>query len=390
MWAALDCFASLAMTPLGFSEGAVRLSDCAKGRDNNFNLIRLAAALAVLFSHSVAVLGLPSQREFFFDHLGLSLAEMAVDVFFVTSGFLVAGSLVNRGDVIAFLWARALRIYPALWAMLVLTVFVLAPALTTLPLADYFASPKTHDYFAKCATLIGGVRYSLPGVFETAPLKTEFNGSLWTLPIEIRLYCYLAAGWLVLAAAPAIRLRAMSIAAPIAAAAFLVLILRGRLFGAPFNAADTRVFMFLYGTTLYLWRDKVPLTSGILFAALAGLVLASVDKQAFFVVYVFCLAPLVLHLAYLPKGRVRAFNDWGDCSYGVYIYAFPIQQTLAFLFPGMTLIAMIAFSGAATLGVAALSWTLIERRALALKGDFAAATSRAFSLGWAKIAGVVR
>ena len=113
------------------------------------------------------MLGLPSSREFFFDHLGLSLAEMAVDVFFVTSGFLVAGSLVNRGEVIAFLWARALRIYPAIWVMLILTVFVLAPALTTLPPADYFASPKTHDYFVKCATLIGGVRYSLPGVFET-------------------------------------------------------------------------------------------------------------------------------------------------------------------------------------------------------------------------------
>jgi peptidoglycan/LPS O-acetylase OafA/YrhL len=369
---------------------AARLSDYAVGRDNNFNLIRLAAALSVLGGHSVAVLGLPSSREFFFDHLGLSLAEMAVDVFFVTSGFLVTGSLVNRGEVIAYLWARALRIYPAIWVMLILTVFVLAPALTTLPPADYFASPKTHDYFVKCATLIGGVRYSLPGVFETNPLHGEFNGSLWTLPIELRLYGYLAAGWLVLAAAPAIRLRAMSIAAPIAACAFLVLILRGRLFGAPFNAADTRIFMFLYGTTLYLWRDKVPMRPAILFAALACLLIASVNQQAFFVVYVVFLAPLVLHLAYLPKGRVLAFNDWGDCSYGVYIYAFPIQQTLGFLFPGMPLVAMILVSAAITLGVAALSWTLIEKRALALKGDFAAATSRAFNLGLAKIAGVVR
>jgi peptidoglycan/LPS O-acetylase OafA/YrhL len=164
--------------------------------------------------------------------------------------------------------------------------------------------------------LIGGVRYSLPGVFEMSPLHGEFNGSLWTLPIELRLYCYLAAGWLALAAAPAIRLKAMSVAAPIAAGAFLVLILRGRAFGASFNPADTRVFMFLYGTTLYLWRDRIPMSRGILFAALACLLIASVNELTFFVVYVVCLAPLVLHLAYLPKGRVLAFNDWGDCSYG--------------------------------------------------------------------------
>ncbi len=368
----------------------MRLSGYTVGRDNNFNLIRLMAALSVIFSHSVAALGLPSSREFFFDHLGLSLAEMAVDVFFVTSGFLVTGSLVNRGDVIAYLWARALRIYPAMWAMLVITVLALAPALTTLPLVDYFASPAMHEYFVKCATLIGGVRYSLPGVFETNPLHGEFNGSLWTLPIEMRLYCYLAAGWLVLAAVPAIRLKAMSLALPIAAAAFLFVILRGRLLGTPFNVADTRIFMFLYGSTLYLWRDRVPVSPAILAGALALLLATSFDKAAFFAAYVFCLGPLVLHLAYLPKGRVRAFNDWGDCSYGVYIYAFPIQQTLAFLFPGMPLILMIVGSGAITLGVASLSWTLIERRALALKGGLAAATSRAFNLGWAKIAGVVR
>jgi peptidoglycan/LPS O-acetylase OafA/YrhL len=366
-----------------------RLSDYAVGRDNNFNLIRLLAALSVLFGHSVGVLGLPSAREFFFDHLGFSLAEMAVDVFFVASGFLVTASLINRGSLIAYLWARALRIYPALWVMLVLTVFGLAPALTTLPLADFFRAPKTWDYFAKCATLLGGVRYSLPGVFETMPLRGEFNGSLWTLPIEFRLYLYLAAGWFVFALTPAIRVRALTLIAPLATAVFLGLILKGRFFAATFNAADIRVFMFLAGATLYLWRDHVPLRNGFLFAGLACLVLASFDKAAFFVAYLLLLAPLVLHLAYIPKGLIRAFNGWGDLSYGVYIYAFPIQQTLAFLFPGLGLVALIALAAPITVAGAALSWFLIEKRALALKDDAAAATSRAFNLALAKFAGGV-
>jgi len=373
----------------GLGARPARLSDYAHGRNNNFNLIRLIAALAVIFSHSVAALGLPPEREVFFGRLGFSLGEMAVDVFFVTSGFLVTGSLVGRGSLVAFLWARALRIYPALIVMLVLTVFGLAPALTSLPLGEYLASPRTHEYFLKCATLIGGVRYSLPGVFEALPLKGEFNGSLWTLPVEVRLYLDLAAAWLALALFPAIRAQAMRLALPLAAGAWFVLILRLKLTGAA-NGADIRVFMFLYGSALYLWRDKVPMSGAALIALPAVLVSASFDKTAFFVVYALSLAPLVMHLAYLPGGAVRRFNACGDFSYGVYIWAFPIQQTLALAFPGLSLWEMIALSAAITLAIAHLSWRLVEKRALSLKEDFARATSKAFTLGLARIGAAVR
>jgi peptidoglycan/LPS O-acetylase OafA/YrhL len=368
----------------------VRLSDYAVGRNNNFTLLRLSAAMTVLFAHSVAVLGLPPEREFFFNRLGFSLGEMGLDMLFVTSGFLVTASLISRQDLIAYLWARILRVYPGMWVMLVLTVFILAPALTTLPLADYFASPKTWDYFRKCATLIGGVRYSLPGVFETVPLRGEFNGSLWTMPVEVRMYLYLAAIWVALAVVPALRLGVMRFILPLSAGALLVIMLGGRLTGGAVNGANIRVFMFLYGSSLYLWRDRIPMSPALLVGLLAGLALASFDKTVFFVVYAASLAPLVLHLAYVPGGRIRSFNDWGDYSYGVYIYAFPIQQTLAHLFPAMSLGAMMASSALVSIAVAVVSWKLIEERALAMKGEFAAATIRAFQVGLSRIAAVVR
>jgi peptidoglycan/LPS O-acetylase OafA/YrhL len=310
---------------------------------------------------------------------------MGLDALFVTSGFLVTASLVNRGDLISYLWARALRVYPALWVMLVLTVFALAPALTSLPLADYYTSGRTWEYFTKCGSLIGGIRYSLPGVFETLPLKGQFNGSLWTMPVEVRMYLYLAAAWVAFAVAPKLRVKGLMIVAPLAAAIVLAIILRARLWAGGLNGADIRIFMYLYGSSLFLWRAKVPMGPPLIFALLAALAAASFDKDVFFVVYALTLPPLVLHLAYVPGGRIRRFNAWGDFSYGVYIYAFPVQQTLAYLFPHASLLAMMAASALVSWVIAFFSWNLIEKRALALKDDFTEATERALAQALARL-----
>ncbi len=125
--------------------------------------------------------------------------------------------------------------------------------------------------------------------------------------------------------------------------------------------------------------------AGILVALVAALVVASFDRTVFLIVYLLAMAPFVLHLAYVPGGRIRRFNEVGDYSYGVYIYAFPIQQTLALLFPAMTLAAMMASSAAVSIAVAIVSWKLIEERALSHKNDCAAATKRLFSFGLARL-----
>ena len=94
----------------------MRLSEYARSRDNNFTLLRLLAAFAVVLAHSWSVLGIDG-RDFAYDYVGREIAEMALDMLFVTSGFLVTASLFNRGDLTHFLWARALRLFPAMWLM---------------------------------------------------------------------------------------------------------------------------------------------------------------------------------------------------------------------------------------------------------------------------------
>ena len=227
-------------------------------------------------------------------------------------------------------------------------------------------------------------------MFETLPLRGEFNGSLWTMPVEVKMYIYVAALWVAFAALPALRPKGMRFISALAAALFFLIVLRGRLAGGDFNGANIRMFMYLCGSALYLWRDRIPMTVGLLVALLAALVAASFDRAVFLAVYLLVMPLLVLHFAYVPGGPIRAYNKWGDYSYGVYIYAFPIQQTLAFLFPRMPLLGMMAASAFVSCSVAYVSWHLIEKRALALKDVCAAATSRALNLGLARIAAVVR
>ena len=169
----------------------MKLSNFTQGRDNNFNLIRIVAALAVLITHSFALAMGTSDAEPFRQSLGITMGEIAVDIFFIASGFLVTASLLTRQSVIEFVWARVLRIFPALLIMLILTVFGLGVFFTSLSFPSYISDSKTYIYLLKCATLIRGVDFTLPGVFDENPYNNMVNGSLWTMPYEIKMYVIL-------------------------------------------------------------------------------------------------------------------------------------------------------------------------------------------------------
>ena len=76
---------------------------------------------------------------------------------------------------------------------------------------------------------------------------------------------------------------------------------------------------------------------------------------------------IVFYLAYIPKGRIRKFNTIGDYSYGIYIYAFPVQQSIIALFPYVKVYQMVILSLIVTLFLAYLSWQLVEEKAVDLK-----------------------
>jgi peptidoglycan/LPS O-acetylase OafA/YrhL len=348
-----------------------------RGRDNNFDLIRVVAAFAVLYAHSSALL-LPWTHHSDAVLRNFYTGTVAVDVFFFTSGFLVTGSLFRRGNIFEYAWARVMRIFPALWLMLLVTVTTLGLFIGTLPAAEFFRSPITHDYVTHCATLVNGVRYHLPGLFKGNPLTTGVNGSLWTLPIEWRLYEYLAGGWVLFGLRPTWRTAAFKYGTAAAALGLFANVLQIFFVHHERAYSLTPTFLFFYGAALQMWRARINLSYFRLAVLAVALVASRVNAFIFLPVYLVTLGPLILHAAYLFGGPVRAYNRVGDYSYGVYIYAFPIQQTLIYLIPGLSLLLLNVYAVALTLFCAALSWHFLEKPALDRKLVPAEATERLF------------
>jgi peptidoglycan/LPS O-acetylase OafA/YrhL len=343
----------------------MRLSQYATGRDNNFNLVRFAAAFAVLWSHSYAIVLSPA-FEPWVQWLGYTPGGVAVDVFFITSGFLVTASLLRLDNFKAFVRARALRIFPALFVMSVLLALVMGPLITTLPLNEYFSDWAVWKFIWKNTTVLTGLKYSLPGVFESNSMQVV-NGSLWTLPFELRCYLTLALVWWVAGFFKSDKARAFTriVVVGTALTLFAFWIAHAQAYK---HWHTFRLFFFFFcGAGMWIYRDRIPM-SGKLFAAACVLLIAGiVQPKAFFWVYPLTAPYIVMWLAYVPGGWLRQFNKLGDYSYGIYIYAFPMQQLLVSTVPGITPVQMIAASGAGTIALSVLSWHFVEKPALARK-----------------------
>ncbi|MHB8481151.1 MAG: acyltransferase family protein [Nitrospiria bacterium] len=350
--------------------GMIKLSNFTEGKDNNFNLIRFVAAFGVLISHSFVLATGSRYAEPLAKSLDMTFGSIAVDVFFITSGFLVTGSLLTRKSTLEFIWARVLRIYPALLVMVILTVFALGLVFTTLPLSSYLTSRETYIYLLKNMSLFTGITFTLPGVFEANPYSNSINSSLWTLPSEIKMYLVLASIWFVLRAVPGVRLGVFKFTIVFLAfsAAFSHVIVH---FYFPSRGDFINFFfMFFTGAAYYVLKTFIPLSRSIFVFSVGLLVLSTMERHVFFLFYSLTLAYILFFIAYVPSGYIRAFNRVGDYSYGIYIYAFPVQQSIAALVPGVTVGSMLAASSIVTLGLATLSWHLLEKHSLRFKNYF--------------------
>ncbi|HZB93128.1 MAG TPA: acyltransferase [Stellaceae bacterium] len=328
-------------------------------RDNNFDALRLLAAASVLFSHSFIIAEGTQDREplILLTHRQCILGLVGVFVFFAISGFLVTQSFETSETPLRYLAKRVLRILPGLFAALLISAFVIGASVTTLPLADYLRHPRVFGYVVGNAMLNLTI-HELPGVvFVNNPVGLEINGSLWTLRYEFMMYLMV------------MLLGMLRLLTPLVSAGLLVLgLLCLRWHGLDgLGGWGWLLGFFASGMLLYTLRDRRIFDGRIALAALAGLIL-SVPLRQFIELFPIFGGYLAIYLALDRRLAILPATRFGDLSYGLYIYGWPIEVSVMYWSGGRAAwweIFLIALP-LATLA-AFLSWHFVEEPMLRLK-----------------------
>jgi peptidoglycan/LPS O-acetylase OafA/YrhL len=297
----------------------------AGGHTRGFDYLRLMLAVSVVAFHSFTTThDLAADHDLWRSPMR-ALLRLFLPMFFALSGFLVAGSLFRSASLIEFALLRLLRIVPALLAEITLSAVILGPLLSEFPLRRYLTDRQFFSYFLN---VVGDVHFSLPGMFLHNPRPRIVNGSLWTIPFEGLCYAALAA----LALSGVIRHRAVFAGAVVAIMVALTcwLIATGAVVWAP--PGQLLVVAFLAGIVLYLYRDVVPCDARLfLLACAATLYFLHSDKLVSLAVVPLAYATVFLGVIN-PKKTILLR---GDYSYGLYLFAYPIQQGCVMLFPSL-------------------------------------------------------
>lgn len=345
-------------------------------RLNNFDFLRFVFASLVLFYHSFPLLlGVGNRQPYFGEGSATLAGGSSVAFFFVISGFLVSASWIRVPSFRPYIAKRVLRIYPAFLLAMVFCAFVAGPLGTDNVLVywHHFKIFKALIYLFLLPADVVGPDMAL--MFTHQPFPRVIDGSCWTLRCEFTMYLLVA----LLGATGLYRLWQGK----------GVLLLFGLLYclyaGAQIsghailpskpipwigNPNDWLRLStcFLSGMTYYCYRNYVPLSYKLFAVSIAVLIAAAFKPQWFSALIPIFGSYALFFIALSPAVKLHNFARYGDFSYGMYLYAFPIQQLLIRHFAtelNPYLLSLAAFP--LSLFCAVISWHCVEKPSLMLK-----------------------
>ncbi len=341
-------------------------------RENNLDFIRFALAALVIFAHSFALLAGSDDVEPLMRLTGgqLTFGALAVDGFFILSGFLVTQSWLRGDGALSFFRKRVLRIYPGFVAAVLVGTLVVVPIASS-SLAVGFASIDPLQLLWGCVSLRG--YYWHPGSFQGNPVPGVVNGSLWSVSYEF--WCYV--GVALLGTFQVLRrprlLLGLFVLALVGGVAYLVaeLALKGKFLAAVFGEADLWARLlpcYLAGCVFCVFRERLPYSAGLSALAAISLIAAAFVPHAVNALTPLAGAWLLFWVGFHPWLPLQHWGRYGDFSYGLYLYAFPVQQLLIRqLGTKIGPLPLFVLSLLATMACAYASWHLVELPFLRLK-----------------------
>lgn len=333
-------------------------------RENNLNLVRLIAATSVTFGHSFAML-----TGYHYDFLptinSSTFGFLAVAVFFGLSGFLITQSFCRQPSWKSYLLARCLRIFPALCFANLITVLIVSQIVKNQGWGLFLDSSNWGYWLAGTFFKFYFYSNAFPGLPYVGP-----NGSLWTLPIEFRLYLLV----MVLGVLGFFRKKFLLVAFIVACfgafllkADFIVNEVFPKIFGAGTYSATLISLPFCFGTgaLIYLFKDKFYLSIPLAVVALGSLYLTEN-----WMIRALCYIYAAYVFGYHPKVYVKQLDFKNDISYGIYVLSWPIQQALIYTKTVTSPYTLFLSAMVLVVPLAIFSWVAIEKPALKLKDLF--------------------
>lgn len=349
-------------------------------RCNNFGILRLIAATLVVYSHSFDLVKMPDRIDGFADPLWnrfhYTIGSVAVDMFFLISGLLCAKSMAVSPSVKSFVWKRVVRILPGMAGCVVWMLLISCAFFHMGDIINFLISKQTIQFVFYNITLLLGVRVKLDGVFN----NESINGSLWTMPVEVRMYALLAISCVTAGLCRVIPIKLLKRPASwwlhgiclswfVVAALWLYAVIMHE--GMSVFMGYSR-FLFFFGGGLAVYALRQLISVACVFRYNVFLCLLMAVGLIFYVPVVQYIYPLwivvfVFAVAFVDHDWFLKLRDIPDYSYGLYLYAWPTQRSIVHLYPDVSVLQLFMFACLITMGLAAVSWHCIEKPMLRLK-----------------------
>ncbi len=308
----------------------MKLSEKMCGISTNVNVLRFIAAVFVIFSHSFYVATANEDPLSVFCNEQTGFGGVAVAIFFFLSGLYVTKSLYRKNDIKEYFKKRFVRIFPQLWVVVLLSVFVLGPILTKNTLAEYFSNKDTYVH------LLNGLLipiHNLPGVFGNNIYDATVNGSLWTLPVEFAAYCGLA--FILIISKYLLKNEKHQKLLHLIATIILfgLFILLDAFVKSSFLITVLRPMIIFFMGALYCdYSNKIVLNVPVAITMLFILVIAC--KTSFLNYALIICLPYILATLVLGTPQTKFNGKILAISYEMYLFGWPIQQIITHVFGG--------------------------------------------------------